>query len=89
MGARRNFRPRPVADDSAYWHLFSVMVENPSKDTPADYYGYFMTALMGLEDDATLSGYSEAGQELLREAIRIFGAEFDERHPGHRGKPGS
>lgn len=42
-----------------------------------------MTALMGLEDDATMSGYSPAGQELLREAIRIFGAEFNERHPGH------
>lgn len=65
-----------------------MVAENPSKDTPADYYGYFMTALMGLEDDATLSGYSEAGQELLREAIMIFGAEFDERHPGHWGKPG-
>jgi len=61
------------------------MPQNPTKDTPADHYGYFMTALMGLEDDATMSGYSPAGQELLREAIRIFGAEFNERHPGHWG----
>jgi len=65
------------------------MAENPEKDTPADFYGYFMTALMGIEDDAALSGYSLAGQELLREAIKIFGAEFDERHPGHWGNPGT
>lgn len=61
------------------------MAQNPTEDTPADCYGYFMTALMGLEDDATMLGYSPAGQELLREAIRIFGTEFNERHPGHRG----
>lgn len=65
-----------------------MMDETPSKDTPADYYGYFMTALMGLEDDACLSGYSLAGRELLREAIMIFGAEFDERHPGYRRQAG-
>ncbi|NMN89026.1 MULTISPECIES: hypothetical protein [unclassified Novosphingobium] len=64
-----------------------MMAENSGKDTPADCYGYFMTALMGLEDDAALSGYSAAGQELLREAIRIFGAEFDDRHRDHWGKP--
>lgn len=61
------------------------MPQNPIEHTDADYYGYFMTALMGLEDDASLSGYSQAGQELLREAIKIFMAEFEERHPGKWG----
>jgi hypothetical protein len=63
------------------------MANAPRKDTPADYYGYFMTALMGLEDDATMSGYSKQGQELLREAIEVFWTEFTERHPGHWDKP--
>jgi hypothetical protein len=45
-----------------------------------------MTGLLGLEDDATLSGYSKHGIELLRQAIRVFGAEFDERHPRHWGR---
>ena len=49
----------------------------------ADDYGSFMTALMGLEDGASLEGYSQAGLDLLREAITIFMAEFRERHPGH------
>jgi hypothetical protein len=60
-----------------------VTTDGPRKDTPADYYGSFMTSLMGLEDDASLSGYSQHGQELLREAIEVFWAEFTERHPGH------
>ena len=59
------------------------MTKPPKEHSPADEYGYFMTGLMGLEDDATLSGYSTQGIELLREAIRVFGAEFDERHPRH------
>ena len=62
------------------------MNDSYEKHTPADYYGFFMTGLMGLEDDAALSGYSQHGQELLREAIKVFGAEFDERHPGHWDK---
>lgn len=62
------------------------MSQEPTEHSPADYYGYL--ALMGLEDDATMSGYSLAGQGLLREAIKVFGTEFDARHPGHWGEPG-
>ena len=64
------------------------MQRNSTENTPADYYGNFMTALMGLEDDAALSGYSQAGRKLLQEAIDIFGAEFRERHPGYRDRKG-
>ena len=46
----------------------------------ADAYRSFMTALMGLQDDAALEGYSKAGCELLQKAIKVFGAECDERY---------
>jgi hypothetical protein len=49
--------------------------------TAAEYYGFFMTGLLGLEDDAQLSGYDAAGIEHLRKAVKIFGAEFRRRHP--------
>jgi hypothetical protein len=55
----------------------------PQQDSPADEYGGFMTALMGLQDDAQLAGYSQAGVKLLDAAIAVFGAEFDARYPGH------
>ena len=58
------------------------MALKAQKHTPAGQYGTFMTGLMGLEDDATLLGYSKKGIKLLREAISVFGAEFDERHRG-------
>jgi len=47
----------------------------------ADYYGFFMTGLFGLIDDAELAGYSPYGIELLREARELFWAEFKETHP--------
>jgi hypothetical protein len=59
------------------------MTENPPKYTAAEYYGFFMTGLMGLVDDAELSGYDARGTELLRQARVIFWREFRERHPGH------
>ncbi|MEJ2458658.1 MAG: hypothetical protein P8Y58_11130 [Novosphingobium sp.] len=49
--------------------------------TDADDYGRFMTALLGLLDDAELSGYSAAGIDALREAADMFFAELTERHP--------
>ena len=56
--------------------------ENSPPYSEADYYGQFMTALMGLEDDAALAGYSEEGIDQLRKAIGSFMVEFRERHPG-------
>jgi len=44
-----------------------------------------MTVLMELEEDATMSECSKTGRELLREAIKVFGAWLDERHPTHFG----
>jgi hypothetical protein len=49
--------------------------------TDADYYGFFMTGLFGLVDDAELSGYSPEGIALLREAQDLFWREFRKRHP--------
>ena len=50
----------------------------------ADYYGYFMTALFGLIDDAELSGYDQDAVEHLRRARELFWAEFRQRHPVHQ-----
>jgi hypothetical protein len=61
------------------------------KHTKADYYGFFLTGLFGVIDDAEMSGYDEEGIEHLREAREIFMSEFRIRHPGHwdRGEPNS
>jgi len=56
---------------------------NDAKHTDADYYGFFMTALLGLVDDAELSGYSQEATESLRRARDLFMQEFLARHPGH------
>lgn len=81
-----------AAGDPAIWRRSEVRLagvsngpasQQPTLFTAADDYAGFMSALMGLEDDATTSGYSQAGRDLLRQAVRVFGAEFDERHPGH------
>jgi hypothetical protein len=47
------------------------MPHQPQKEAPMstdgtrhsdeDYFGFFMSALMGLEDNATMAGYSEEG----------------------------
>lgn len=46
-----------------------------------EYYGYFMTGLLGLLDDAELASYSAEGIEHLRRARDAFMQEFRERHP--------
>ena len=53
-----------------------------------DYYGYFMTALFGLIDDAELSAYSAEGIEHLRRAREAFLKEFMSRHPSGFRKAG-
>jgi len=55
--------------------------ENSPPYTDANYYGFFMTGLFGLLDDAELSGFDQNGIALLREARDIFWAEFQRRHP--------
>jgi hypothetical protein len=55
--------------------------DTPTSDRAEEYYGYFMTGLFGLLDDAELSGYSAEGIEHLRRAQEAFWREFRERHP--------
>ncbi|MBS0360249.1 MAG: hypothetical protein JSR98_02620 [Proteobacteria bacterium] len=50
-------------------------------DKDAEYYGYFMTGLMGLMDDAQLASYDAEGIRHLRAARQLFSAEFQRRHP--------
>ena len=57
--------------------------ENSPPYSDADYYGFFMTGLFGLIDDAELSGYDRDGIERLRQARELFWTEFKSRHPGH------
>ena len=49
--------------------------------TDGDYYGFFMTGLLGLLDDAQISSYSPEGIEHLRAAREAFSREFRQRHP--------
>lgn len=63
--------------------------ENPPAHTDADYYGFFMTGLFGVIDDAEMAGYNREGTELLRQAREIFWQEFSQRHPGHWERPTS
>jgi hypothetical protein len=57
------------------------MPQNTPPYTDAEYYGFFMTSLFGLVDDAQLSGYSPEGTALLRQAQDLFRQEFRTRHP--------
>lgn len=57
------------------------MSDKTPSHTDEQYYGYFMSALMGLEDSATLSGYSEEGTSYLRLAIEAFMEEARQRFP--------
>lgn len=57
------------------------MPQNMPPYTDADYYGFFMTGLLGLVDDAELFGYSPEGTALLRQAQELFCQEFRTRHP--------
>lgn len=59
----------------------STSEENPTPHTDADYYGFFMTALFGLVDDAELSGYSSEATALLRQAQELFSARVQDTPP--------
>jgi hypothetical protein len=47
---------------------------------PEEVYGTFLSALSGLEDDASIEGFSTEGLGHLRAALKAFGAEYKERH---------
>lgn len=49
---------------------------------PQENYALFLNALAGIEDDATIEGYSQSGIQFLRDALREFRAEFQTRHGG-------
>ena len=57
------------------------MSDPTPRHTDEEYYGFFLSALMGLEDNATSSGYSEEGTSYLRVAIEAFMEEARERFP--------
>jgi hypothetical protein len=50
--------------------------------TPEEVYGSFLSALAGLEDDASTEGFSPKGLEHLRAALKVFNREYLERHGG-------
>lgn len=50
--------------------------ENSPSYTDADYYGFVLTALFGLIDDAKASGCDSKGITQLRTATELFWAEF-------------
>ncbi len=56
--------------------------ENSPPYTEADYYGFVLTGLFGVIDDAEASYCNPAGVVLLRQAKDMFWAEFKQRHPG-------
>uniref|UniRef100_UPI0035CA38D4 hypothetical protein n=1 Tax=uncultured Sphingomonas sp. TaxID=158754 RepID=UPI0035CA38D4 len=56
--------------------------ENSPPYTDADYYGFVLTGLFGVIDDAEASGCDAKGIALLRQASDLLWAEFQKRHPG-------
>lgn len=48
--------------------------------SPEDVYATFLNALAGLDDDASIEGYSREGLDHLSAALRCFRAEFKTRH---------
>ena len=48
--------------------------------TPEEVYGNFLSAIMGLQDDAAIEGLSTEGQKHLRAAVKAFVAEYKDRH---------
>lgn len=56
--------------------------ENSPPFTAADYYGFVLTGLFGVIDDAEASECNPEGIALLEQARDLFWAEFQERHPG-------
>jgi hypothetical protein len=53
--------------------------------TPEEVYGTFLSALAGLEDDASIEGFSPEGLEHLRAALSAFHREYLERHKKGQG----
>jgi hypothetical protein len=56
--------------------------ENSPPYTAAAYYGFVLTGLLGVIDDAEASECDPEGVALLRVARDIFLDEFQQRHPG-------
>jgi hypothetical protein len=56
--------------------------ENSPPYTEADYYGFVLTGLFGVINDAEASHCNSAGITLLRQAAEILWAEFKQRHTG-------
>jgi hypothetical protein len=56
--------------------------DNSPPYTDADYYGFVLTGLFGMIDDAEALRCNPAGIALLRQAKDMFWAEFKQRHPG-------
>jgi len=56
--------------------------DNSPPYSDADYYGFVLTGLCGVIDDAEASHCHPDGIKLLRQARDLFWAEFKQRHPG-------
>jgi hypothetical protein len=56
--------------------------ENSPPYTDANYYGFVLTGLFGVIDDAEASACNPEGIALLRQASDLFWEEFQRRHPG-------
>ncbi|HEX8447458.1 MAG TPA: hypothetical protein VF649_12700 [Sphingomonas sp.] len=59
-----------------------IAEENSLPKTDADYYGFVLTGLFGVIDDAEASSCDPAGIALLCEARELFWMEFQQRYPG-------
>jgi hypothetical protein len=57
--------------------------ENSPPYSAADYYGFVLTGLFGVIEDAEASQCNPEAIALLNEARELLWAEFNERHPGH------
>ena len=57
-----------------------MTVESYFDRDPEENYADFLNALAGIEDDASVEGYSPDGIQFLRDALREFRAEFKVRH---------
>lgn len=79
LGAQRPLAYIP-SDDHA--PLMPTVKENSSPYTEADQFGFVLTGLFGVIDDAEASHCNPAGITLLRQAAEILWAEFMQRHPG-------
>lgn len=56
--------------------------DNSPPNNDADYYGFVLTGLFGVIDDAEASDCPPEGIALLCQARDLFWADFQRRHPG-------